>query len=570
MIDLSIAALQQGYRDGTLTPGEVMQHIRTRINETVAHNVWITVLDQTSIDGYVKTLMAKAQTELPLWGIPFAIKDNIDLAGCPTTAACPDFAYTPTESAPVVARLIAAGAIPIGKTNLDQFATGLVGTRSPYGAVRNALDPEYISGGSSAGSAVSVALGLCSFALGTDTAGSGRVPAALNELVGFKPTRGWWSTGGVVPACRSLDCVSVFAHSVTDVRTASAVCGGPDQDPWSRQVEFRSFDPGHPRVGIIGDADLDPCDDEVVEAYLKFTSNLAGTTIDYAPLRQAAELLYSGPWLAERLAAIDDFIAGHSQSLFPVTLEVIKRGADFSAVDAFQGQYRLAELKKKTDALFEDMDVLVLPTVPGTYTIEAVQNDPVVTNTRLGTYTNFVNLLDLCAISIPADRLPNGMPFGVTLIAAAGRDHALMDLASAWLSEPGQASTRPGEFHLAVCGAHLSGQPLNKDLLALGAWLLESSRTCDDYRLYALPDGKRPALIRDPDQGQSIEVEVWSLPERHVAAFLRTVAPPLGIGTVELTDGRQVASFIAEPIAVRGAKEITAFGGWRAYRASLD
>ncbi len=408
-IDLNISALRDGYLAGKLTPAVVIAHVRERIDATKDHNAWITVLDEVTVNTFIDALANSTPEDLPLWGIPFAIKDNIDLAQCPTTAACPDYAYTPAKSATVVAKLIAAGAIPVGKTNLDQFATGLVGTRSPYGAVLNAINPEYISGGSSAGSGVSVALGLCSFALGTDTAGSGRVPAVLNELIGFKPTRGWWSTAGVVPACRSLDCVSVFANSVADARVVAGVCGGPDADPWSEEVEFAGFDPVHPRIGILGGADLDPCDDDVTEAYLKFTAGITGSLINYAPFRQAAELLYSGPWLAERLAAIDDFITRKPGALHAVTQEVIRRGEDFSAVDTFKARYRLAELKTVTDAIFKAIDVLVLPTVPGTYTIETVQNDPVATNTRLGTYTNFVNLLDLCAISIPLARSPSGM-----------------------------------------------------------------------------------------------------------------------------------------------------------------
>ena len=568
MIDLDIVSLRQGYRKETFTPEDVVVEIRERIELTRSHNIWITLLDAADLAVRLDNLKHLSSDQHALWGIPFAIKDNIDLAGCPTTAGCPDFTYTPDSSASVVSRLIAAGAIPIGKTNLDQFATGLVGTRSPYGAVGNAVNPQYIAGGSSAGSAVAVRLGLCSFALGTDTAGSGRIPAGFNGIVGLKPTRGWWSTRGVVPACMSLDCVSVFTRSVTDARIIAGQCAGMDDDPWSRDIEFAGFNINVPRVGVIGGPDLEVCDAASGNAYTQFIDNLPfeRVTIDMEPFTAAAQLLYEGPWVAERYAAIDTFIQSSPQSLHPITLEIIDKGAELTAVDAFNGSYRLEKLKSVTDKVFDAIDVLLLPTAPTIFSIKEVMQEPIQTNSRLGVYSNFVNLLDLCALSIPAGTLTNGLPFGVTLIAKAGRDHALLDLAALLRGEAISSEPRPGEFHLAVCGAHLSGQPLNQDLVTPGGYLIDATRTSSDYRLYALPDGKRPALVRDPGCGCSIEVEVWSLPDHSLADFVRTIAPPLGIGSIELMDGRWVHSFIAEPVATENAQEITHYGGWRKYK----
>ena len=573
MIDLSLASLKQGYISGEFTPEDVLRQVHQRIAETVSHNIWINVLDDVS--AYLANLKATKPEELPLWGVPFAIKDNIDLEGCPTTAACPDYAYMPDESATVVGRLIAAGAIPVGKTNLDQFATGLVGTRSPHGAVQNAINPDYISGGSSSGSAVAVKLGMCSFSLGTDTAGSGRIPAGFNELVGLKPSLGWLSTKGVIPACKTLDCVSIFAGSVSETRLVASCCAGPDDDPWSRDIEFSGFDIKAARIGKLDDAHLTACDDESRQAYKRYIASLASTTnhettqFDFAPFAKTAQLLYEGPWLAERYAAIEAFISECADSLHPVTFDIISQGIKPTAVDAFNGEYALKELRQIAEGILEEFDVMVVPTAPKPFTIDEVLQNPIETNSLLGTYCNLVNLLDLCAIAIPAGTLSTGMPFGVTLIARAGRDHALLDLASSLCAEEGlPTAPRPGEFHLAVCGAHLSGQPLNPALLELGGYLVEATQTSDNYRLFALPDGKRPALVRDPSSQTAIEIEVWSVPDRNVAAFLRTVAPPLGIGQVELADGRWVGSFIAESVATDQAKEITRFGGWRAYKAS--
>ena len=570
-MDLSVAGLAEAYAAGTVTPRDVLEHLGEAIKRGEDHRAWIHVLDEAALAPYLERLETLDPTVHPLWGVPFAIKDNIDLAGCPTTAACPAYSYVPEVSATVVDRLLAAGAVPLGKTNLDQFATGLVGARSPYGAMRNAIDPDYIAGGSSGGSAVAVRLGMCSFALGTDTAGSGRIPAAFNALVGFKPSFGWWSARGVVPACRTLDCVSVFARSVADARSVAGVAGGFDpEDAYSRRIDFAGFDVSRPRAGVIDPERAPACDASHASAYRAFLASVEDTRveIDPAPLFRAGLVLYEGPWLSERFAVLETFMTNHFDDMHPVTRDIMAGGAAATAASAFQAQYELAEFKREASRMFERVDVLILPTAPTIFTIGEVERDPVATNSRLGVFANFVNLLDLCALAIPAGRLPNGLPFGVTLIAPAGRDHALLDYGARLLDESVATGERPGETHIAVCGAHLSGQPLNAELTQRGGYLMRSARTNDLYRLYALPDGKRSALIRDESGGAAIEVEVWSLSTSAVGAFLADVAPPLGFGRIELSDGAWVSGFIAEPVAVTGATEITRFGGWPAYRES--
>ena len=572
-MDLSVAGLAQAYGTGVVTPDEVLAQVKEAIMRGEGHCAWIHPLDEAALAPYLERLETLDPDAHPLWGVPFAIKDNIDLAGCPTTAACPAYAYVPEASATVVERLLAAGAVPLGKTNLDQFATGLVGTRSPYGAMRNAIDPDYIAGGSSGGSAVAVKLGMCSFALGTDTAGSGRIPAAFNALVGFKPSFGWWSARGVVPACRTLDCVSVFARSVADARAVAGVAGGFDgSDTYSRHIDFAGFDVSRPRVGVIDPGRVSACDGDHASAYRAFLASVddAQVEIDPAPLFKAGRLLYEGPWLSERFAVLETFMASHRDEMHPVTRDIVAGGAAPTAAAAFRAQYELAGLKREASRMFETADVLMLPTAPTIFTIAEVERDPVATNSRLGVFSNFVNLLGLCALAIPAGKLPHGLPSGVTLIAPAGRDHALLDYGARLLGESVVVGERPGETHIAVCGAHLSGQPLNAELTWRGGYLVRGARTNGLYRLFALPDGKRPALIRDASGGAAIEVEVWSLPTSAVGAFLAGVAPPLGLGSIELSDGAWVSGFIAEPGAVTGATEITRFGGWRAYRVSVS
>ena len=429
---LTIARLRGAYAGRVTEPRAVLAELVARADRHEDYAAWIHRLDQAALEGHLAR-SAQIDPAAPLRGVPFAIKDNIDLAGTPTTAACPAYAYVPERSATAVVRLLAAGAIPLGKTNMDQFATGLVGVRSPYGAARNAVNPAYIAGGSSSGSAVAVRLGLAAFALGTDTAGSGRVPAAFNGLVGFKPTRGWWPLRGVVPACRTLDCVSVFTRTVADARTVADVVGGFDAtDPFSRRMAFKHFNIADARFGFAPPTSLPFGNEAYRDLYAAFVAGLANQPrpVDLGPFDAAARLLYEGPWLAERYAATGDFLAAHPEEVHQVTRAVIERGKAITAVDYFHGAYRLAELKREVEAVFETIDVMVLPTAPTIYTLAEVEQEPLETNARLGTFTNFVNLLDLCAIAIPAGETPNGLPFGVTLMAAAGRDYALLDTAA--------------------------------------------------------------------------------------------------------------------------------------------
>jgi allophanate hydrolase len=526
--------------------------------------------------------ISRAPTDLPasgaLNGLRFGVKDNIDVAGLPTTAACPAFAYTPRETAPVVSRLTAAGALVAGKTNMDQFATGLVGTRTPYGACSSVFDERYISGGSSSGSAVAVALGEADFALGTDTAGSGRVPAAFNGLVGLKPTRGLLSTRGVVPACRSLDCVSIFTRTVDLARRVFDVARGFDAaDPFARLPApgdgaapwlggpFRYGVPSPSQLEFFGD-------DEAATLFSRAIQRLATiggeqVEIDLAVLRRAADLLYSGPWVAERMAAVRDFFGAHADEMDPIVRRIIGGAERFSAVDTFTAQYQLQALRRAADEMWTTVDVVLLPTTPTIYTHAQIAADPIGLNTNLGYYTNFVNLLDMAAVAAPAGVRPSGLPFGVQLIGPAFSDDALLGLVEQYLGEP-VALAPTGCVQVAVVGAHLSGQPLNHQLTDRGARLLRTTRTTADYRLFALPDG-RPGLLRDASSsGQGIEIEVWALPEHYFGSFVAAIPPPLGIGTLVLQDGQHVKGFVCESFAVASANEITHLGGWRAYLAS--
>ncbi|MFC0284598.1 allophanate hydrolase [Camelimonas abortus] len=549
---------------------------------------------------------AAAGEELPLFGVPFAVKDNIDVAGLPTTAACPAFAYTPARSAAAVERLVAAGAIPVGKTNLDQFATGLNGTRSPYGAPASVFDPARVSGGSSSGSAVAVGAGLVPFALGTDTAGSGRVPAAFNNVVGLKPTRGLISTAGVVPACRSLDCVSVFAGSTADALLATRVAAGFDaNDPWSREAPAGALaapQPGPFRFGVIDAATLAECAPGYRQAYEACVARLAAlggapVAVDWSPLREAATLLYGGPWVAERLAAIRDFMAGAADEVHPVVRAVIAGGEAYSAVDAFEGQYRLQALARAAQTIWRAVDLVLLPTAPGHPSIAEVLADPVGANARLGLFTNFVNLMDLAALAVPAGIGADGLPAGVTLVGPAfsdGRLAAIGDLLhraapearigatparlaeAVTVAELGDAAlTGAGAaadgIILAVVGAHLRGQPLNWQLTQRNAEFLGAARTGAGYSLYALPGTApaKPGLIRDGGPG-GVELELWRLGPAEFGTFVAEIPAPLGVGSVELDDGRVVKGFLCEAWALKGARNITAFGGWRAYRAVAD
>lgn len=582
-IDLNIASLRKRYLAGELQPLAVVQDILARIGDDPNH-VWIRRLSPAEIGGYVLALQDKDPATLPLYGIPFAIKDNIDLAGVPTTAGCPEFAYVPQQHATVVRRLIDAGAIPLGKTNLDQFATGLNGTRSPYGSCRNAYDPEYISGGSSSGSAVAVALSQVSFSLGTDTAGSGRVPAAFNNLVGVKPTRGWLSTHGVVPACRSLDCVSIFALNTVDASTVFSVAAGLDeQDAYSRQMLTHGFDFGRAaafRFGVpranqllfFGNQDAKALFNRSCDALCA----IGGTPveIDFSPFLNAARLLYEGPWVAERYAAIREFFDARSEVIHPVVREIIAGAKRFSAADAFNGMYQLEALRKEAELVWNKIDCLVTPTAGTIYRIEEMLADPIYLNANLGYYTNFMNLLDCAAIAVPAGFQDNGLPFGITLVAPAHQDAPLLHLAERLLKDATNSSAQieelpSGRVRVAVCGAHLEGLPLNHQLTSRGAHLVACTKSSADYRLYALPGGPpfRPGMVRvaKGEVGSAIEVEVWEMATHEFGSFVAGIPAPLGIGTITLANGEQVQGFMCEQYAVKEAEDITRCGGWRAY-----
>ncbi|MCG8519917.1 MAG: allophanate hydrolase [Pseudomonadales bacterium] len=598
------AAYQQGAQPDDLLPQLLAQC-------TADDPAWIALLDQPGLDQALTELAATlAQAggdpaRLPLYGVPCAVKDNIDARGFPTTAACPEFAYQPTEDATVVAKLKAAGAVVIGKTNLDQFATGLVGTRSPYGAVANTFDPEVISGGSSSGSASVVARGLVPFALGTDTAGSGRVPAGLNNLVGLKPTRGAFSMTGVVPACRSLDCVSVFALTVDDAAAVSTqLTGLDDRDVFSRTGTAAGDGPAIRRPGPIRRLAIPAPhhwlgDDATVAAWQRSLADWSQLGIElvpmaFDPLLELAELLYQGPWVAERHAAIGNFLQQQGESVHPVVRGIIESASQFDASTTFQAQYRREELLRRIDQTLADVDGLLVPTAPIAPTIAAVQADPLTLNSQLGTFTNFVNLADFCALAIPAGFREDGLPFGVTLISGAWKDQALQTLASQWLNRhplPLGATDRPRPLEtgpdssqtaipepgddtvtVAVVGAHLSGMPLNGQLTERQAELLEQTTTTPNYRLYALPETTppKPGLRRVANEdGAAIVVEVWRMQANRFGSFVDLVPPPLGIGNVELADGRWVKGFICEGYALEQARDVTAFGGWRPYITAL-
>jgi allophanate hydrolase len=523
-----------------------------------------------------------AGEQLPLAGVPLAVKDNIDVVGLETTAACPEFAYRPESSAHVIERLLDAGAVVVGKTNLDQFATGLVGTRSPYGAPGCVFNREYVSGGSSSGSAVLVAAGVVPAALGSDTAGSGRVPAAFNNLVGFKPTRGRWSSRGLVPACRSLDCITVLAADAADAALVDAVAAGFDRvDPYARrmpptgrQIGTR-FKFGIPTPGQL--RDLSPPDVTAFGAALQRLQLAGGSAVEVnvEPLLEAARLLYGGPWIAERTAALEAFLDRKPTAIHPVVRAIIQTGKGIGAVDAFRGMYLLQEYARVAEELWECIDVLVLPTTPTIYRRAEVLAEPVALNAHLGLYTNFVNLLDMSAVSVPAGFRDNGTGCGVSLIGPAWADEALIDLArrfaraGALPAAPGlDRSPRAPRVQLAVVGAHLSGMPLHWQLTSRDARLVRRTRTAPVYRLYAM-NGQtppKPALVHSGGGG-AIELEVYELDVSAFGSFVSEVPPPLAIGTVTLEDGSSVRGFVAEPRALEGALDITSAGGWRAWLA---
>ena len=587
-----MTSLARLYDEGAVRCEEILSEISARIADCRDSSVWIFRVPPEELLAQARSLEQRRAggESLPLYGIPFAVKDNIDAHGCPTTAGCPAYTYDPERSAPAVDRLKRAGAILVGKTNLDQFAAGLAGDRTPYGACRNVFSSSHISGGSSSGSAVAVAAGLVSFALGTDTAGSGRVPAGCNNIVGLKPTLGWVDTEGVVPACQSLDCVSVLALTVDDARKAVEVAAGK---PWSATNGAKpdAFTFATPREGqweFFGDK----VQANLYAAAIKRLEKLGGrrVEVDFGPLEEVAVLLYEGPWLAERLAGLEPFFKTHEADIHPVTRAIIAGGARFSAVDAFKAMGRLRELRPTCQRVFAEADVFVVPTMPTIPTLSEVAADSREWSRRLGYYTNFVNLLGWAALAVPAGFTPEKLPGGITLIGPGGSEAWLCRLGKAWqeqmalpLGATGYSlpTTRPeapgktapeGWVRVAVAGAHLRGQPLHSDLLRMGARFVRSCKTASQYRFVALMHLKppRPGLIRDETRAGSTAVEIYELPFEGFGKLVASVAPPLAIGTVELEDGERIKGFLCESWAAATARDITEFGSWLAFLDSKE
>jgi allophanate hydrolase len=591
-LSLHLGSLRAGYKSGAFAPVEVIREVYRRVRILQSNPIWIHLVPEEESLRAIEVMRDAA--DAPLYGIPFAIKDNIDAEGLPTTAACPSFSYEAKSDATVVARLRRAGAILIGKTNLDQFATGLVGVRSPYGACSNVFNPAYISGGSSSGSAVAVAAGLVSFALGTDTAGSGRVPAAFNNIVGLKPTRGVLSARGVVPACRSLDCVTLFCLTSADARLLFSIVASYDEhDAYSRHPVTNRAVPLKYRIGVPSTEilqNLEPNYRTLFKEAVGRIESLGNSIleVDVSPFLDSAKLLYGGPWVAERFASVGDFIKTCPDATLPVVREIVLEGEKFSAVDAFKGLHALEKYRQASSVTWEAIDLLLLPTAPEIFRIDEIENDPVALNTRLGLFTNFANLMDLAAIAVPAGFRGDGLPFGITFFGQAFSENLLCDCADAYLDSlrpllGGTSAVYPGgsmvveepasdRFLIAVAGAHLSDEPLNHQLTGRGGRLVRKTKTAPSYELFALPGTSppKPGLVRvGCERGRSIEVEVWDLPSSEFGDFINGVPSPLTIGTVHLSDGRIAKGFLCEEVSVREALNISEFGGWKAYLKSL-
>jgi allophanate hydrolase len=601
---ITIKDLLQRYQSGEIAPqkhiDDLLDFIRHGFHEA-KDTAWICVATDKQISEQLVHLESlekeRGIAHLPLYGIPFAIKDNIDALGWETTAACPDFAFEPKKSATVVQKLIGAGAILIGKTNLDQFATGLVGTRSPYGAVPNTFDPTYVSGGSSSGSASVVARGLACFSLGTDTAGSGRIPAAFNNIVGTKPTPGLISTEGVFPACKSIDCVSIMTLTAADADIVLNVMKSTELDR-TKEAQF------HPtpksvssfrrptRIGIpISCQFLD--DGQYQKAFTKAIENAKGLDVEFVeveidPFVKAGKLLYDGPWVSERFAVTEDFLKSNPDSFDPSVKQIIQSGASYTAAQGFRAIYRLKELEIEAKKAWAKCDVILVPSAPNHPTLEDLKNHPILKNSELGVYTNFVNLMRLCAVAVPAGFTDKGMPFGITLIAQEGSDIALLKLAAQWqilfglsLGKSDAKATHTeltisgnnnDSIEIAVVGAHLQGMPLHSQLTERHAHLIKSCKSAKSYRLFALPNTTppKPGLVKAKSNGAAIDLEVYAMPTAEVGSFLGLIPTPLGLGNIELDDGTWVKGFICEPYAIDGAKDISNLGGWRAYIHQLE
>ena len=595
--DLRLASLRAAYREVRATPRQLIAQLRDKAAAlNPDYHLFIHLLTPAELEPYLAALDGRSPDDLPLYGIPFTIKDNIDLAGIPTTAACPAFAYTPQASATLVQRLVELGAVPLGKTNLDQFATGLNGTRSPYGECRNSVLADYPSGGSSAGSSLAVALGVASFALGTDTAGSGRVPAALNNLVGLKPSKGLLSNHGLVPACRTLDCISYFSATAAEASELLALSARHDPlDAYSRANpawnDGSAFGAPRPfRFGVPREQDLEffGCAEgpALFAQAIEQLRGIGGTPveIDFAPFLEAARLLYEGPWVAERYSVAGELIEREPDTVLPVIRAVLEKAPGASAVELFRAQYRLQALKARCDAIMAELDCVLTPTIGRPVSLAELHAEPVLRNAELGYYTNFMNLLDYAALALPSAFMGNGLPWGLTLFGRAFSDQYLLGLGDALqrasalplvggnaLAGPApKAPARNDRARLVVCGAHLDGLALNWQLRQRGARLLQATRSAPAYRLYALAGGPplRPGMLRVAEGGVAVEVEVWELPSAELGSFLAGIPAPLGLGKVELADGSWETGFICDAWGLAGAEDISAFGGWRAWLAS--
>ena len=592
--DLRLDKLRNAYEASTTTPRQLILELHAKAAELNGEfNAFIHLLSVEELEPFLAALDDKTSAELPLYGIPFAIKDNIDLAGIPTTAACPAFAYTPETSATIVEQLIALGAIPLGKTNLDQFATGLNGTRSPYGECRNSVHPDYPSGGSSAGSSLAVALGLCTFALGTDTAGSGRVPAALNNLVGLKASKGLISTAGVVPACRTLDCVTFFTTTAAEASQLLALTARLDsRDEYSRANplwndgsalgQVKSF-----RFGVPKQLEFLGCPESpsLFATTIEHLKAIGGepVEVDLSPFLEAARLLYEGPWVAERYSVAGALIEQQPDAVLPVIKAVLEKAPGTTAVQLFQAQYRLQQLTAICDRIMAEVDCVLTPAYPRPVTLAELHAEPVKRNSDLGYYTNFMNMLDFAAVAVPAGFMANGLPWGVTLFGRVFTDQYLLSLADALQRRHGlpliggnrivaplpQQPARNDRARVVVCGAHLDGLALNWQLTQRGGRLLEATRSSPDYKLYALAGGPplRPGMLRVNEGGVSIAVEIWELSSSELGSFLTGIPAPLGLGKVQLEDGRWETGFICDGYGLAGAEDITGFGSWKAWLA---
>lgn len=570
---LTISSIKKAYASGELTIRRMWENIKEQAAVYEDKNIWIHLLTDEEIEEYISKLEKSDPDSLPLWGVPFAIKDNIDLKGIPTTAACAEYSFVPKESAFVVSKLIEAGALPVGKTNMDQFATGLVGTRSPYGEVHNAYKDELISGGSSSGSAVAVALGMVAFSLGTDTAGSGRVPASLNNLIGWKPSVGAWSNRGVVPACESIDCVTVFTNNMDDAETVDEVVRVFDEKyRYSKKIDqvaekdCKTIYIPMTEPTFYGDyADLYRAKWNQTISYIK-NHYQDVRSIDTSLFSEAASILYDGPWVAERYAGLKDYLDSHADTLFPVTNTIICGAIknNKTAVELFTAMHRLAEIKQYAHQLLED-GVLILPTNGGTFTREQVDADPIATNSKMGLYTNHCNLLDLCAVDVPVGFLEEDLPMGITVFSKSGNEGLNAKLGR------DISDAMCNMIDLAVFGLHLKGFPLETQLMDLGAVYKETTQTTSEYRMYALETlPAKPGVEKDVKNGNTLEVDIWSIPENRVGAFLKLLPDPLGLGKIKTIDGKEIIGFICQSYAFTSAKDITDFGGWRNYSKSAS